>query len=722
MNRRGTIAAAHPRCVPVPVAIARGGVAIAIAAALSTTAGAGSGVLASDWEGLEPLASHRQTSVDIVDRLRDGHFIRKPLDDEVSSQTFDNYLEFLDPRRMYFLAGDIAELEEYRYAIDDALRDGDIEPAFAIYNRYRRRALERIEYETALLEQGVDQFDFTLDESIDVDRGDAQWPVSRATLEDLWRLDLKSSVLLGKLADESFEEIGEALAKRGRNRARSIRQTRSEDVFQRYINAFALTYDEHTQYFSPRDSEDFGIFMSLSLEGIGAVLETEDEYTVVRRLVKGGPADKGGILKPRDRIVAVGQSDKEPFVDIVGWRSDDVVQLIRGPKGSPVRLKVIPAGAKEENVRVVEIVREAVNLVEQSASKSLLTVNRDGREHRVGVVVVPTFYADFKAMENGDPTYKSTTRDVAQLIEELKGENMDALVIDLRHNGGGSLQEAVELTGLFVESGPVVQVKSLRGQPRVLGDNDDSAVWDGPLAVVVNRGSASASEIFAGAVQDYGLGLVVGSRTFGKGTVQTLVELPRQRGQLKLTERKFYRVSGTSTHYNGIVPDIEYPAPTDLLRRERWDGGAIGGKGADVEPIGHPLAYRFDPHLSTLRKRHDDRVATDPDFAYLRARGEYLENLQDRTRVSLSEAARLAERAADDAWALRLENELLVAKGKQPVASLEELSDRPTAAVLDQTDPETDALLTETANILIDYIDLSQGIALLDDGVKAAVQ
>ena len=689
-------------------------------AAFATTAVADTGIRPDDWQGLEPLPSHRQTSVDIVDRLRDGHFVKKGLDDEVSSQTFDNYLDFLDLGHLHFLADDIAEFEHYRYQLDDALREGDVEPAFAIYNRYRQRALERIEYEAMLIEQGVGQFDFTLDETINVDRTDALWPDSREALENLWRLHLKSRVLSDKLAGESFEAIGERLAKRGQNRARTIRQTRSEDVFQRFVNAFALTYDEHTQYFSPRDSEDFGIFMSLSLQGIGAVLGTEDEYTVVRDLVTGGPAEKGGELKPGDRIVAVGQN-RQPFVDIIGRRSDDVVQLIRGPKGSRVRLKVIPAGAKEEELRVVEIVRESVSLVDQSASKSLLTISRDGREHRIGVVVVPTFYADFRAMEQGEKSYKSTTRDVARLIEELKSESMDALIIDLRRNGGGSLQEAVELTGLFVDSGPVVQVKSLRGRTRVLGDDDGAAVWDGPLAVMVNGRSASASEIFAGAIQDYDLGVVVGSRTFGKGTVQTLVELPRGRGQLKVTERKFYRVSGSSTHYNGIVPDIEYPVPNILLHQDRWDGGAIGGRGSDVAPIGHPTAERFGNHVDALQRRHKERVANDPDFAYLRARREYLEGLQARTEISLSEETRLAEKAADDAWALRLENELLVAKGREPIASVDEL-DEGGVATYDPENPEKDVFVQETANILIDYLEVSQGIALAKGGAKSTVQ
>lgn len=698
-----------------------GATTLAVAAAFSVATTADPLIQPGDWDDLEPSSAHRQISVDIVDRLRDGHFIRKALDDEVSSQTFDNYLEFLDLRRLHFLASDIAEFEEYRLALDDALREGDLEPAFAIYNTYRDRALERIEFESELIEQGVDQFDFTTDESIE-DRSEAPWAESQAALQDLWRLDVKNRVLTSKLAGDSLEEIGEALAKRLDNRARAIRQTRSEDVFQRFVNAFALTYDEHTQYFSPQDSEDFGIFMSLSLEGIGAVLGTEDEYTVVQRLVKGGPADKGGVLKPLDRIVAVGQ-DEDPLVDIIGWRSDEVVQLIRGPKGSMVRLKVIPAGAKEEELRIVEIVREAVNLVEQSASKSLLNIERDGREHRIGVIVVPTFYADFEAMERGERGYKSTTRDVAQLIEELKGEGMDALIVDVRRNGGGSLQEAVELTGLFVESGPVVQVKSLRGRGRVLGDRDGVAVWNGPLAVMVNRGSASASEIFAGAIQDYGLGLVVGSPTFGKGTVQTLVELPPHGGQLKLTERKFYRVSGASTHHNGIVPDIEYPAPADALQRDRWQGGAIGGRGLDVAPVDHESTRRFAPHVAKLRSQHQQRVADDPDFDYLRARVEYLEALRARTEISLSEKTRLAQKAADDAQVLAIENALLIAKGEEPVATRDELDDRRLAELTsDPYEPANDSLVKETANILIDYLDLSQGIALAGDDAKASVQ
>ena len=701
---------------------ASGATALAVAAAFSVAMIADSRLQPGDWDDLEPLPAHRQTSVDIVDRLREGHFIRKALDDEVSSQTFDNYLGFLDPRRLHFLAADIAGFEGYRHDLDDALREGDLEPAFAIYNTFRQRALERIEFETDLIEQGVEEFDFTIDESI-VDRSEAPWSQSRTALEYLWRLDVKNRVLTAKLAGDSPEDIDEALAKRVDNRARAIRQTRSQDVFQRFVNAFAATYDEHTQYFSPQDSEDFGIYMSLSLEGIGAHLGTEDEYTVVRDLVKGGPADKGGGLKPQDRIVGVAQ-DQGPFVDIVGMRSDEVVQMIRGPKGSLVRLKIIPAVAKEEETRVVEIVREAVSLVEQSASKSMLKVPRDGREHRIGVIVVPTFYADFQAMEQGDPSYKSTTRDVARLIEELKGEGMDALIVDVRRNGGGSLQEAVELTGLFVRSGPVVQVKSLRGRPRVLGDKDGAAVWDGPLAVMVNRGSASASEIFAGAIQDYDLGLVVGSRTFGKGTVQTLVALPPPNGgQLKLTERKFYRVSGSSTHHNGIVPDIEYPAPDDALHRERWQGGAIGGRGSDLVPIAHASSYRFGPHVAELRSRHRQRVADDPDFAYLREKGEYLGRLQERTEVSLSEEIRLAQKAADDARVLAIENGLLVAKGEEPAASLDELDDRnPSPLSFQRGEPEDDALVKETANILIDYLDLSQGIALADDGGKTAVQ
>ena len=674
---------------------------------------------ASDYEELAPLDSHPQTSVAIIDRLRHYHFESKPLDDDLSSRILDKYIAFLDPKRIHFLAADVAELEEYRAKLDDALEQGDLQPAFDIYNRFHRRTLERIEYDVALLQRGVDQFDFTLDEAVELNRDDAPWPADRAAAESLWRQSLKSGVLGSKLAGESPDTIAEKLTKRVKNRLRAVRQTRSEDVFQTYINAFAQTYDQYTQYFSPRASEDFNIAMSLSLEGIGAVLGRSDDYTVVQSLVKGGPADQGGDLKRTDRIVGVSQSAKEPFVDIVGWRTDEVVQLIRGPKDSPVLLKVFADGADAADTRVVEIVRNVVKLEDQDASRSVLSVEQNGREHRVGVVVVPTFYMDFKALREGDPNYKSTTRDVARLIDELDEEGIDALVVDLRNNGGGSLQEARELTGLFVESGPVVQVAS-QSRTAVLGDMDNgSAAWNGPLAVIVNRFSASASEIFAGAIQDYGLGVVVGNQTFGKGTVQTLIPLPV--GELKVTERMYYRVSGESPEQNGIVPDIVFPEPKrDWAGRDKSSFGAIDGGMATLPSVEFSPSNKVGAILDALRARHDERARTDAEFAYLRARKDYVERLQQRTHLSLQEQIRLAEKDADDAWILEVENARLIARGEQPVATVDELAERREAEVDDEAKPADDIVMRETANILADVIDLSLPLAMAGGTSPAA--
>ena len=675
---------------------------------------------ASDYQELAPLDSHPQTSVAIVDRLRHYHVASKPLTDELSERIFDKYLSFLDPKRSHLLAADLEDLGKYRTELDDALEEGELGPAYAIYNRFQERALERIEYEVAVLQRGIEQFDFTVEETVELDRSEAPWPADRAEAEALWHQSLKSRALSGKLAGEPLDAIEETLQKRVNSRLRAMRQTRSEDVFQTFINAFAQTYDVYTQYFSPRDSEDFDIAMSLSLEGIGAVLgrDREGDYTVVQNLVKGGPADMGGDLKRSDRIVGVSQSEKEPFVDIIGWRTDEVVQLIRGPKDSPVLLKVFAEDADPADTRVVKIVRNVVKLENQAASKTSLTVEQNGREHRIGVVVVPTFYMDFKALRAGDPNYKSTTRDVARLIGELKGEGIDALIVDLRNNGGGSLQEARELTGLFVESGPVVQVADL-AHATVLGDQDGGEVaWRGPLAVIVNQFSASASEIFAGAIQDYGIGVVVGNRTFGKGTVQTLIPLPA--GELKVTERMYYRVSGQSTERDGIVPDIEFPAPDRDWRGNEPAASAIDERMQTVASAEFVPLNRIAAALPALQARHAERAQADPEFAYLRARKDLAERLRERTHLSLRESTRLAQQESDDAWLLEVENARLAARGEQPVADLDELSARREAEADIERKPEDDVRTRETAAILADLIDLSQPLAMAAGGQVSA--
>ncbi len=465
---------------------------------------------------LTPLEVHKGTSLAVVEQLRHHHYVKKPLDDGLSSDIFDKYLNTLDGGRAYFLAADVAGFEQYRYLLDDALKRGNLAPAFEIFNRYQERVVDRLQYLLGEIERGVDNIDFEVVEDIEIDREFSPWPADQTAQDDYWRKRLKAAVLSMKINGKDLEEISELLTKRYKNRIKQTIQTKSEDAFQVYVNSFASTYDPHTQYFSPRTSQNFNINMSLSLEGIGAVLNSEDDNTTVVRLVPAGPADKAGNLGVADKIVSVGQGEKGPLIDVVGWRLDDVVELIRGPKGSLVRLEIIPADNEDDTSKVISITRNTVKLEEQAAQAKLLTLNQDGREYRIGIVDVPTFYVDFRASQQGDPNYRSTTRDVAKLITKLKEENIDGLIIDLRNNGGGSLQEADTLTGLFITSGPTVQVKSARRRANVYADTDGVVTWDGPMAVMVNRLSASASEIFAGAIQDYGRGLILGSQTFGK--------------------------------------------------------------------------------------------------------------------------------------------------------------------------------------------------------------
>ena len=633
---------------------------------------------------LRPLAEHPRTSLNVVEQLRRNHYLRKPIDDALSSAMLDKYLNILDSSKSYFLASDIQAFEALRYSLDNALKDSDLDPAFHIFNRYQDRLLNRLNFSLQLLDQELASFDFEVEETIEIDREQAEWPADQAELDDLWRRRLKSQILSLRLSDKTPEETVETLTKRVRNQIKMLKRNKSEDAFQVYMNAFASTYDPHTQYFSPRTSENFNINMSLSLEGIGAVLKTEDDVTSIVRLVPAGPAAKSGAVKPTDKITAVGQGVNGPMIDIVGWRLDDVVELIRGPKGSTVQLQVVGADADKESSRRVTIVRNTIKLEEQAAQAKVIEVSTpimgltpvssqsESSTMRIGVIEIPTFYIDFRAQQQGVKDFRSTTRDVRRLIDRLRAEGIEGLIIDLRSNGGGSLQEADSLTGLFVGAGPTVQVKAARRRPNVYSSSVDQVAWDGPLAVMVNRLSASASEIFAGAIQDYGRGIVIGSQTFGKGTVQTLI--PLNRGQLKLTAAKFYRVSGESTQHQGVTPDILFPT--------LMDDEQIGESTLDdampwdmIKPASFTPHSRLSSHIQTLQLRHDQRAANDPHFEYYRSLMARSEMKSQKTTMSLNEATRRAEKSADDAWRLQLENELRVATNKIPAKDLDELED-----------------------------------------------
>lgn len=671
-----------------------------------------------DWANIEPLDVHTRTNLTIVEQLRHNHYLRKDLNDSASSEVFDKYISTLDPGHSYFLQSDIEQLEKHRFKLDDALKRGDLSPAFSIFNLFQTRLVERLEYLISSVDTGLEGIDFARDESIQIDREDAPWPADPKALDDLWRKRLKAAVLAMKLNDKELSEIQTLLIKRYTNRLKQANQSKSEDAFQIYVNAYASTYDPHTQYLSPRNSENFNIDISLTFDGIGAVLRTKDDYTSVARIVPAGPADKANNIKAADRITGVGQGESGPIIDVVGWRLDDVVELIRGPAGSIVRLEIMESETNDIT-KVIEITRNKVQLEEQSAQKKVLTLNHNGLPRKVGVIEVPKFYIDFEAVQRGDPNYKSTTRDVRRLIKELRAEGIDGLIIDLRNNGGGSLQEADSLTGLFIKSGPTVQVKAARRRANVYADTDDQIAWEGPLGVVVNRLSASASEIFAGAIQDYQRGIIIGSQTFGKGTVQTLI--PLNRGQLKLTAAKFYRVSGQSTQHQGILPDIEFP--------ELYDASRIGESSLDdampwdvIKPAVYPHYAEIEPLIHSLRTKHTDRAQTDPDFRYLNELVEHSRRNSEKTELSLNEKFRRQEKAADDEWRKALENKLRIAKGEPPIKSLDELDEQDADADgADQADtestPEEDALLRESGHILLDYLMLTQQVALAEQVV-----
>ncbi|MHB0804286.1 carboxy terminal-processing peptidase [Stutzerimonas nitrititolerans] len=661
------------------------------------------------WDYLEPDRDQVIASLNVVELLKRHHYNKPPLNDARSAKIFDSYLAMLDPSRSYFTAADIDEFGKWRNEFDDFLKNGNLQPGFTIYKRHLERFKSRLEYALSLLDKGVDSFDFSVDEELLIDREKAAWPKDEAELDDLWRKRVKDEILRLKIAGKEPKAIEELLTKRYRNQLARLDQTRGEDVFQTYINAFAQSYDPHTQYLSPDNAENFDINMSLSLEGIGAVLQSDNEHVKVVRLVPAGPAEKSKQIAPADKIVAVGQQDDE-MVDVIGWRLDEVVKLIRGPKGSVVRLEVIPASnaPNDQTSKVVSITREAVKLEEQAAKKSILNLEHDGQAYKLGVIEIPAFYLDFKALRAGDRDYKSTTRDVKQLLTELQKEKVDGVVIDLRNNGGGSLQEATELTGLFIDQGPTVLVRNSDGRIDVLADESAGAFYKGPLAVLVNRLSASASEIFAGAMQDYHRALILGGQTFGKGTVQTIQ--PLNHGELKLTLAKFYRVSGQSTQHQGVIPDITYPAEVDtkeigesaLSEALPWDS---------IRAAINPEMNPFMPFLAELKARHDTRTSEHPDFVFTRERLALSQELMQETSVSLNEDKRRKQHADIEKRQLALENALRVAKGESPLEALEKEDESMPHQEDKKLKPEDDAYLSESGHILLDYLGLNSAMA-----------
>jgi carboxyl-terminal processing protease len=583
------------------------------------------------------------------------HYDAQPLDDAMSARVYAAYFKLLDSEKVFFTQGDMAKFEPLKTKLDDAIWNQDLNAPFSIFNVYVQRAVERMGYARELLKKG---FDFSANDSYTFDRKNASWPKDQAELDDLWRKRTMNDWLRLKLAGKPDAEIRKTLDKRYASYIDRVKQLDGEDAFQTFMTAYSNTTDPHTDYLGPRDAENFDIQMRLSLEGIGAQLQSRDDYTMIFTLIPGGPAIKSGKFKPGDRIVAVGQGDNGPLVDVVGWRIDDVTNLIRGKKGTTVRLEVLPADAGQDGKHeLVTLVRDKISLEDAAASKKVIDIKDGDVIRKIGVIELPSFYSDFGARSEGDKDYKSATRDVAKLLGELKQAGVEGVVVDLRNNGGGSLDEADSLTGLFIDKGPVVQVRKANGEIEAQGDDAAGMAWSGPLAVMVNRGSASASEIFAAAIQDYHRGLIVGEPTFGKGTVQNLVQLDRygnsdsekpQFGELKMTIAEFFRINGGSTQLKGVTPDIQYPKNGDEkdFGESTYDNALPW---TQIPPAAYQPVASLNAYLPQLQQLHDGRAASSPAWKLMLDELTQYKTMRNKTSVSLNLAQREAERKQQDA-------------------------------------------------------------------------
>lgn len=663
---------------------------------------------------IEPLKASKDqsaTTVEIVKTLADKHYRNQLLNDELSGRYLDHYIDMLDPGKMYFYASDLEEFESYRFKFDDSLRKGDLSVGFAIFDRYRQHMNTRLEWLIdELLSEDAD-FQFDGKDVIHIDRSDASAPEDKASADELWRKRLTSSLLNLKLADKTLEESKDILVRRYQQQLKRLKQQDNADAFEVMINALTLLYDPHTSYLSPRTMENFNINMSLSLEGIGAVLQSEDEFTKVVKLVAKGPADKQGGLKVSDKIISVGQGADGELVDVVGWRLDDVVKLIRGPKDTVVRLELLPSKAGANTVsKTIKINRGKVKLEDQAAQKAVFELTNGVDVYRLGIIDIPAFYMDFDAYQRRDPNFKSTTRDVLRLLQELEEENVDGIVLDLRNNGGGSLHEATTLTDLFVDPGPVVQIRQTSQTISRHHKSRSRAQYRGPLVVLINRLSASASEIFAGAIQDYGRGIIIGDQSFGKGTVQSLA--PLKEGRLKITESKFYRISGDSTQHRGVVPDVTFPTLLDKddVGESSYDTALPWDQ---IHAVPHAKYFDIKQWIPQLQSRHDARAPQDPDYTFLVDQWELVEKARSRKTVSLNEKARLAEQSDIEDQQLAIENKRRKAKGLKTYKSYAEIEaenevdEGEVAEPADaKIDPSKDPLLTEAGYILVDFIDI----------------
>ncbi|AWL11887.1 C-terminal processing peptidase [Saliniradius amylolyticus] len=636
---------------------------------------------------LEQESQHAVSAKRVTSLFTRAHYKEIELNDSLSGQMFERYLDMLDGNRNLFFASDIKQAQSLRYKFDEALKSGNLSIAYDLYELNMQRRKERYEYALSLLES---PFDFTVaDDKFHYDREEADWPKTQAEMDELWRQRVKYDALNLKLAGKEWEGIKEVLTKRYERAIRRLNQTNSEDVFQTAMNAFARSIEAHTSYLSPRNAERFQMEMNLEFEGIGAVLQVEEDFTVIRSVVPGGPADKSGKIKPEDKIVGVAQEGEE-FVDVVGWRLDEVVDLIKGPKGSVVRLQVLKGSTESTTPDVVRLTRDKIKLEDRAAKSEVYTPKTGpNADKKLGVITIPSFYNNLH-------------EDVAAELESLNEQDVEAIIVDLRGNGGGSLSEATLLTGLFIEQGPVVQIRDGAGRIREEADRDGKVAYSGPLTVLVDRYSASASEIFAAAMQDYERALIIGEQTFGKGTVQQHRGLGRiydlydnKLGSVQFTIAKFYRIDGGSTQHKGVVPDIRFPSP---IEPEEWgesqEDNALPWD--RIQRASYTTYGDADAAVEQLRQAHQQRIDEDPEFQYIEQDIQRYLDEKDKKYVSLVEAERRADKKEREEQRLTRVNERLKRMGKEPLASLDE--DLP--EVLDELDP----LLDEAAAITFDMI------------------
>jgi len=640
---------------------------------------------------LKPTPTQAQAALMAKRILTRMHYKPERVDEAMSRQIFDRYLDALDSDRLFFLKGDVDAFAASRDKLGEAFDNQDLSVPFAIFNLYIQRVNERTAFAREQLKKG---FDFSQNETYHFQREKAPWPVTLDEVNDVWRKRVKNDWLRLKLAGKDEAKIREMLDKR-------LRQLNAEDVFSTFMNAYAMAIEPHTNYLGPRQAENFDIAMKLSLEGIGAVLQREEDYTAIREIVPGGPAALSGKLKVGDRIVGVGQGDGGQLTDVIGWRLDDVVEKIRGAKDTTVRLEVLPADAGPDGKHMtVALVRKKIIVEEQAAKSSVIETHDGDVSHKIGVISLPTFYQDFEARRRGDRNYKSATRDVAKLLGELKQQKVEGIVIDLRNDGGGSLNEATDLTGLFIDKGPVVQVRSADGRIGAEEDDNGGMAWSGPLAVLVNRNSASASEIFAAAIQDYGRGLIIGEPTYGKGTVQNLLDLDQMHGnekpaygELKMTIAQFFRINGGSTQLRGVTPDIKFPITGDFDQNgeQSYDNSLpwTSIPSADFKPAGDPTAL-----LPLLEARHSKRAANDKEWQALQADIADVRKLRAETTISLNENARRAER--DEQEAKRRERHPEVAEATGPSIK-EKAASADRSKLTGQADPKRDLIPGESS-------------------------